>query len=98
MDCLKQTYIIYVRLFSFLALTSCISAAPKMVRISSDDSKSTAHAQAYVTDTFSVNTAFESRDTDPRYSFFYKECELDQRRAHVTKIEYSCHRLPYSPY
>lgn len=86
----------YFRLLSLImAVWPLCGCAQQRVFTRSDDSLSTAHEQSYVTDAFQIDKSFESRDTAPEYMFFYKDCQVEKRRVHVSRIEYSCKRIPY---
>lgn len=64
-----------------LSITSCATSDPEMT--------SKAHPATYVTDVFAIDNGMPLREIQKK-EFYFKNCELESRRAFQSKIEYSC--------
>ena len=68
-----------------------LSLAFFLISCASEDKKeiSRAHPASYGMDNFSIDNGMPMREVI-RKQFYFKDCELESRRAFPNRIEYSC--------
>ncbi|MCK6597611.1 MAG: hypothetical protein L6Q37_04545 [Bdellovibrionaceae bacterium] len=77
---------------SILEITCILILIFFLISCASDDKQevSRAHPASYGMDNFSIDNGMPMREVI-RKQFYFKDCELESRRAFPNRIEYSCH-------
>ena len=59
------------------------------------DQENQAPGRAYWVDGYFVQRKMVRRPQTPQHPYFYKSCQLDRERAHLSRRDYACYALPW---